>query len=324
MHLSVFRRGSGVVAAALLAALLSACSGGGSTPQSTALPTTQSSSERALGTLSVTRASAPAIMKKVASAAAYYTPMQGQPRPVMHGLPGGLTKMSTVYDLTNYGGPTVYSESAYDIYVNCGSASCWGAPGTFLGNLASTSFIHLLDQYIGSSANGRYTYAGGYLENYDTSYTLQDQDIYNIVHAVAVSTGSGYGHIYNVFLMNGVSQCSASAGGCYGQQYCAYHGAVDFTDIGHTLYSVEPYQGISGCSVPNGRLADSTNSTLSHEYYEAITDPDVQTNVAWYNNTYGEIGDICRNSYGYTTVGSSTFELQREWSNNYGSCSFSP
>jgi len=53
----------------------------------------------------------------------------------------------------------------------------------------------------------------------------------------------------------------------------------DFNDIGHTLYSVEPYQGINGCRVPSGCLADSSNSKLSHEYFEIIFDPDVQTNV---------------------------------------------
>jgi len=264
-------------------------------------------------------------MAKVTDAAAYYSPMEGQRVPAMRGLqPQAFRSTMAASDLTNYGGPTVRSEAATDIYVNCGSASCWGAPGTFLSNLASTSFIHLLDQYTGSTANSRYTYGGGVLTNYNTSGTLQDQDIYNLVHAAAVSRGGGYGHIYNVFLMNGVHQCSSSAGGCYGVQYCAYHGAVNFSDIGHTLYSVEPYQGINGCMVPNGRLADSTNSTLSHEYYEIITDPDVQTNVAWYNNTSGEIGDICRNSTGYVTVGGTSFDLQKEYSNRYHACSFSP
>lgn len=36
--------------------------------------------------------------------------------------------------------------------------------------------------------------------NYNTSGTLQDQDLYNLVHAAAVSRGGGYGRIYNVVL----------------------------------------------------------------------------------------------------------------------------
>jgi len=81
--------------------------------------------------------------------------------------------------------------------------------------------------------------------------------------------------------------------------FCAYHGSVDFSDIGHVLYSVEPFQGNFGCSTrpgtPNGQLADSTNNTLSHEVFETITDPD---GTAWWNSLdngiFGEeIGDEC-------------------------------
>ena len=306
-------------------AALSAFAAGGTTALA-ASPRTISAQigvETTLRTLNVNRAAARSIMAKVVGAHAYYMPMQGRPLPRMQ-VPRsrGAAPMSA-YDLTYYGGPTVSRESAYNLYVNC-SYTCWGAPGSFLSNLASTSFIHLLDQYTGSTANGRYTYAGGIGESYDTSGTLQDQDIYNIVYAAASQHGTGYGHIYNVFLASGVSQCSQAAGGCYAQQYCAYHGAVDFSDIGHTLYSVEPYQGISGCMSPNNKLADSTNSTLSHEYFETITDPDVQTNLAWYNYSFGEIGDICRNSYGYVTVGGTSFNLQKEYSNKYHRCTYSP
>ena len=43
---------------------------------------------------------------------------------------------------------------------------------------------------------------------------------------------------------------------------------MDFTDIGHVLYSVEAYQNVPGSNVragtPNGELVDSTNNDLSH------------------------------------------------------------
>ncbi len=280
--------------------------------------------ERPVVRIAVDRAAARSILARVRSASAHYMPLRGGAVPRID-TGGRMRVAASQSDLTYYGGPTVRSESASDLYVNCSSFNaCWGAPGTFLGNLASTNFIHLLDQYTGSTANNRYTYGGGLAESYNTSGTLQDQDIYNLVYSAAKTHGTGYGHIYHVFLAAGVSQCSQSAGGCYAQQYCAYHGAIDFSDIGHTLYTVEPYQGINGCMSPNGKLADSTDSTLSHEMYETITDPDVQTNVAWYNNANGEIGDICRNSAGYTTVGGVSLDIQREYSNRYHACSFSP
>ena len=68
---------------------------------------------------------------------------------------------------------------------------------------------------------------------------------------------------------------------------------VDFSDIGHVTLRVEPYQAAVGCEVappnPNGELAESTNSVLSHELSETITDPDPPT--GWVaNSSLGEQG----------------------------------
>ena len=127
--------------------------------------------------------------------------------------------------------------------------------------------------------------------------------------------------MYHVFLQADVSQCSQNASGCYAQQYCAYRGNTDFSDIGHVIYSVEPYQGISGCQ--SSTVVNSTASTLSHEMFEAITDPDVPQNVAWYNNTLGEIGDICASSRGSVGLNGTTYYIQTEYSNYSHACKFS-
>lgn len=108
------------------------------------------------------------------------------------------------------------------------------------------------------------------------------------MHAVASKEGSGYGHIYHVFLPPGQDECfSHPSKVCYSPDdpktfvFCAYHSSVQFKDIGHVLYSVEPFQDVPGCSVrpgtPNGQLADSTNNSLSHELFETISDPDGNT-----------------------------------------------
>jgi hypothetical protein len=327
---------SGVSAAAaafaILASGLAGCSGGGGTvavptqPQASAptAPAVQGD-ERMVETINVSNAGASAVAAKVTSAAAYGSPLQGQ-GPKTLSLPRR-TSTGGIYDLAYYGGPDLTSAASYNLYVNC-AGTCWGSPSpaTFLGNLAGSSFIHVIDQYIGQTSNNRYPYGAGYQVNYNTSGTLQDQDIYNIVYAVAKTVGTGYGKVYHVFLQKGVQQCSASAGGCYAQNggYCAYHGNVTFSDIGHTLYSVEPYQAISGCSSPNGKVVDSTASTLSHEFFEAITDPDVPNNVAWYNNYGGEIGDICRSSYGNVTLNGTSYNIQREYSNRVSACTYTP
>ncbi|HTD38558.1 MAG TPA: hypothetical protein VK669_13695 [Candidatus Limnocylindrales bacterium] len=318
---------------AILASGLTGCSGSGSTvtpnqPQSALPPAAPGApaaegSERLVKTIDVAT-SAAEIASKVTAASAYKLPLQGQKLTALS--VGRKIRTGGIYDLAYYGGPYLTNSTPYNIYVNC-AGTCWGttSPGTTLGRLSGSTFIHVIDQYVGSTANGRYPYGGGYQVNYNTSGTLQDQDIYNIVYAVAASVGTGYGKMYHVFLQSGVQQCSASAGGCYAQNggYCAYHGSVDFSDIGHTLYSVEPYQAISGCSSPNGKVVDSTLSTLSHEFFETITDPDVAVNnVAWYNNYGGEIGDICRSSYGNVGLSGYTYDIQREYSNSSSTCTF--
>jgi hypothetical protein len=315
-------------ALAILASGLAGCSGGGGTtavapvqPPPIAAPgtTATQSDERVVQTITVS----PSAHARVAHAAAYKLPLQGERHTPLS--VGRSVRSGGIYDLAYYGGPYLTGATSYNLYVNC-AGTCWGttSPGTTLGRLAGSTFVHVIDQYVGQTGNGRYPYGGGYQVNYNTSGTLQDQDIYNIIYAVASSVGTGYGKIYHVFLQSGVQQCSQNAGGCYAQNggYCAYHGNVDFSDIGHTLYSVEPYQAISGCSSPNGKVVDSTISTLSHEYFETITDPDVPNNVAWYNNYGGEIGDICRSSYGNVSLSGYTYNMQREYSNRISACTF--
>jgi hypothetical protein len=70
------------------------------------------------------------------------------------------------------------------------------------------------------------------------------------------------------------------------QAFCGYHNATS-ADL---YYGVMPYPGCSGCA---GRLAllDALTTTSSHELCEAITDP--VPGQGWYDDHYGEIGDIC-------------------------------
>jgi hypothetical protein len=110
--------------------------------------------------------------------------------------------------------------------------------------------------------------------------------------------------------------------------------AAFFNDIGHILYTVEPYQNVMGCQVaspsPNGAVVDSTASVLSHEVFETITDPDFD---GWWSDhsltEWGaEIGDICApvtNFYGQFLdstfiVGGKNYKLQLEYSNKFHGC----
>jgi hypothetical protein len=244
-------------------------------------------------------------------------------------------------DLSNQlGGPVVQTAQFHDLYVNCAS-SCWGYPGVFINNLNHSDMIHITDQYVGTSANDRYPVGPGALVSGSFKHKMNNADIYAIVHAGASLFGPGYHNVYHVFLPPGQDVCytGTSPLECYSPDdpnhfyFCAYHGFVDFSDIGHVLFTVEPYQNVGGCQVvepsPNGVLIDSTDDVLSHETFETITDPDID---AWLNNLsldlYGaEIGDECQDfdfGYGLVSLNGKNYEIQPEYSNSQHGCAYSP
>jgi hypothetical protein len=67
-------------------------------------------------------------------------------------------------------------------------------------------FIHLTDQYVGTTANNRYppsTPATATVPLF-VSNVVGQNDILAIVHTAAKALGTGYGHVYHVFLPKGV------------------------------------------------------------------------------------------------------------------------
>lgn len=113
--------------------------------------------------------------------------------------------------------------------------------------------------------------------------------------------------LYFVFLPDGVQAVQGNTASC--QSFCGYHDSFG----SNVYYAVMPYPGCAGCT---GGLAvlDALTSTASHELCEAITDP--IPGQGWYDDSNGEIGDIC--AWKTRTLGSYTIQL--EWSNQAGSC----
>jgi hypothetical protein len=248
-------------------------------------------------------------------------------------------------DLVYHGGPVVASAEHDLVYFDCpaGPTACWGNPAAFLRNLNSSSLIHVTDQYVGTTTSYRYP-VGGSVAIHQTLQTnvVGQNEILSIVHAAAVklSVQSGYGNIVHVFLPRGIDTCFDLTSICYSPDnpssffFCAYHGSVLFNDIGHILYTVEPYQNVPGCQsatpTPNGVLVDSTASVLSHETIETITDPDLN---AWWSDISlieqgAEIGDICEpvgNGMGQFLdpvfpVNGKNYKIQLEYSNKFHGC----
>lgn len=244
-------------------------------------------------------------------------------------------------DLTYQGGPVVESAVSHNIYVNC-DASCFGNPGVFLTRLGTSQFLHLADQFVGTGGGHRYTMGQGGTISYSVTpgTALGPDDILTLVHVAASYFGSGYGHIYHIYFAPGIDVCAdPGLTVCYSPDnfatwyFCAFHSSVDFTDIGHALYTVEPFQNVDGCAVgqpsPNGSLVDSQASVLSHEFFELITDPDGD---AWWNlydlDLAGyEIGDECQNLtfvYPNVSISGHSYEVQPEYSNSAHGCTYRP
>jgi hypothetical protein len=119
-------------------------------------------------------------------------------------------------------------------------------------------------------------------------------------------------------------------------QFCGYHWS--FSSNGSTfLYSYLSDASFSsaGCSenltsATNGQLtSDREVALFSHELFESLTDPLVNTNQAWADPTTTnnpEIGDLCNQQPGSVSMNGNNYAVQQQWSNFRSSCvtSYSP
>jgi hypothetical protein len=263
--------------------------------------------------------------------------------------------------LANFGGTPgnqfgVVSARQANIYLNCPGHddSCWGdskgSITTFQANLAKSNFISIVDQYVGVRGRGRYPLGAQFFSDQTLpnapwgTPTLLDSDAQALAFAAANSTSSfGYGFIYHVFVPQGTDVCfDNSFSMCYSPDhtdtfsFCGYHASFD-SGGKHILYSVEPFDPVPGCSVSPQSATDAQVTTLSHEIFETITDPDPP--FQWFNQVLGllgvgEIGDEYSVVVGLSqfdnpeiflvSLGSQKYNIQLEYSNKRFGCSAIP
>jgi hypothetical protein len=265
------------------------------------------------------------------------------------------------------------------ITVDC-TISCFGSPVTFMANLEKSSMIHLVDQYVGSTADGRYTNGNVIAVTYPPTPAPSESPVlataspspsptpmgsptptasptptptptpipvfsfgdFNSILQAAVAKVPGHpvgaANAYHIFLPKGVDFCLGPYT-CYSPDnnstwtICAFHSNLN-TKFGVAYVSVIGYANVDGCNegpippakkTPNGTLADSTDSMLSHEFFEMITDPD---GSAWWNSVSWdlyryEIADECQtvDFLGeLIKLNAHPYQIQQEYSNSDHAC----
>lgn len=113
--------------------------------------------------------------------------------------------------------------------------------------------------------------------------------------------------LYFNYLPPGTAVVQGGSRSC--QAFCGYH---DSFGKG-VYYAVMPFPNCAGCLGGLSAL-DALTSTSSHELCEAITDP--LPGHGWYDDTHGEIGDICA----WKTRKLGSYTVQLEWSNKPSGC----
>ncbi|KAJ3307877.1 hypothetical protein HDU76_004299, partial [Blyttiomyces sp. JEL0837] len=228
-----------------------------------------------------------------------------------------------------YGGPVIQNVEVHTIFY--GNANYQTELKAFYTAAVKSPWISWLSEYNTASPAqtiGLGTFGGSYTQSTNLKAILDDTEIQTFLKGLAdggtiTPTANTF---YAVHFQPGVTITMGGSTSCV--QFCAYHGTISYKS-GYIFYSVVPDQGgncAGGCG-SNSILLNNLCSVSSHELAEAITDAGVglaTTNaypLAWYDNTYGEIGDICNGQQG-TFVGGDgvTYTVQKEWSNQKGAC----
>jgi hypothetical protein len=167
---------------------------------------------------------------------------------------------------------------------------------------------------------GRGSFAGTYAYTAGKTGSITDANIRTalgtLIDTAKIPKPDG-DTLYAIHFAPGIS-ITMSDGSKSCSVFCAYHNSFSHT-TGNVYYAVNPDQGgacAGGCGGDPSAF-NNTTSVASHELVEATTDADVgQNNLAWYNDSQGEIGDICNGQQGKIDI----YTVQKEWSNSKNAC----
>jgi hypothetical protein len=279
---------------------------------------------------------------------------------VPYGTPKKLTKLppsSAGGTFSYYGGPVISNihvvEVLWGSFVDVPSTT--GLP-QFLTDVVNSNYFDLLSEYgtvgvqaIGGQAGsnqliGRGVFDGKFTINPSVCPGGATNPLCNITNeqiqaelqrqlanlpAPVKDAQSNYNTIYLLYFPPGVHISLGTIGSCVQFGFCAYHASLAGQLASELPYGVFPDFGpTSACSQGCGQSTSANNmmSATSHELGEAVTDSNVGNAsgdappLAWYNNNFGEIGDICNQDQQQITVGTHTYTVQALYSNMQNGC----
>lgn len=220
--------------------------------------------------------------------------------------------------------------------------------GQYMQDVGGTSFYNILTQYfddVGGPVRNVVTLGGSYVDTASyphagtVSDPLLDSDISNeIERVIALKQGawtSDPDHVYFLFTGFDVQECSgtgADAGCTFSHNreadFCAYHDYSASDLIYAYIPVIDSCLNLPTAHSPNGDpIADAVISIVSHEQFEAVSDPSLQ---GWFDNTSyeGEMADKCVTNFGPIRADGSNVTLahdhryivQEEWSLHDQAC----
>jgi len=196
-------------------------------------------------------------------------------------------------------------------------------------NIGGSAYNNIYTQYyMTSGASNVYItnpskQLGGIWEDDTNAVPAHPSDSQVAAEAVALVNHFGYDPNGSYVVATPTGHSSSG----FGTSYCAYHGAT--SSGGHLVsYTNLPYMPDAGANCganfitpPKDQSGATEGVTIvaGQEYAESVTDPNPPS--GWYNNSYGEIGDICA----WTKVqndpyGKKSYSAQPEFSNASQSC----
>jgi hypothetical protein len=231
--------------------------------------------------------------------------------------------------LTYFGGPVVSSVDVIPVYWNSSVQNQSGISAFYAAVVTGTVMSFLSQYNTPSQTIGNGTRGTPLVDN-QMSTSVTDAQIQSYLTA-AFNSGKlpkpNNNTYYPIHFPSGV-HITASDGGQSCVQFCAYHSTGTFNGQDF-YYGVLPDLSQSGCNGGCGgsTVLNNTTSVSSHEFCEMITDPAVGLAtvfgppLAWYNRTFGEIGDICNGQQTTAVLGDGkSYTVQKEFSNKANAC----